>query len=324
MRPGGRAGTAAGRPSTPCSTARANPGRQCRGKRRRDGRLPAQRLDLSTAEPTPPEALAHLHRAHVHGTLAARVALFLRACDAGRLLRNAWSNRGRWRPMPKPLSLPWRPSHACRGIPDRCTTGRGHGTRRGSAPPDAAVLDWAETEFRAGVAARDRPDQARKHFRAALEHYETLRRQGILNPGLCRNQGNAALLADDLPTALMAYRRRLASRSLRPRLAGKPGICRDQVAYPAGLMCRPAAGGWPPWLPRPTDRLLLGTGVGPVRGRLPRATRWLVVRRGSRGVLVLVLAGAWACGGGQGNPRRHGTAASAGCRRGRHRTAPYR
>jgi hypothetical protein len=43
-----------------------------------------QRLDLPSAEPTPAEALAHLRRAHVSARAAARVAEFLRACDAGR------------------------------------------------------------------------------------------------------------------------------------------------------------------------------------------------------------------------------------------------
>jgi BatD DUF11 like domain len=43
-----------------------------------------QSLALSTAEPTPAEALSQLHRAHVPPPLAARVAQFLRACDAGR------------------------------------------------------------------------------------------------------------------------------------------------------------------------------------------------------------------------------------------------
>jgi hypothetical protein len=169
------------------------------------------------------------------------------------------------------------------------TAGMGHGAS--SPPPDPAILDRAETAFRAGIAARDHPDQARQHFRAAREHYATLRRQGILNPGLCRNEGSAALLADDLPVAIAAYRRGLrldpSDRGLRENLE----YARDQVAYPAGLGCRPAASGWPPWLPRPANELLLGMALALYAVGCIIVTRWLIGRRGSGGVVVLVLAG---------------------------------
>ena len=55
-----------------------------------------------------------------------------------------------------------------------------------AAPTAAETLERAEREFRAGGRARAHPDQARPHFRAALTLYQTLRRQGADNPGLCR------------------------------------------------------------------------------------------------------------------------------------------
>jgi len=144
---------------------------------------------------------------------------------------------------------------------------------------EAETLQRAEKEFREGVRARERPGQARPHFQAAFADYEALRRHGANNPDLYRNQGNAAYLANDLPAAILAYRRGLrldpGDRALQANLES----ARDQIQYPTGSLCRPAADEWPPWLPRPSENLLLGLAVGLYTLGCVAKTRWLMVRR---------------------------------------------
>src|SRR5262249_57102047 len=73
------------------------------------------------------------------------------------------------------------------------------------APSDADLLSQAEAAFREGAHLRDQPDEARRCFRQAAAAYETLRQQGAANTALFRNQGNACLLAGDLPGAILAF-----------------------------------------------------------------------------------------------------------------------
>ncbi len=97
---------------------------------------------------------------------------------------------------------------------------------------DAEVLRQAEVAFRAGSEVRNHPAEARRLFREAATGYEKLRQRGCHNADLYRNQGNAYLLAGDLPQAILAYRRglRLApnDRILQVNLA----YARNQVIYP--------------------------------------------------------------------------------------------
>lgn len=69
------------------------------------------------------------------------------------------------------------------------------------------LLRRAEAAFQEGLGLREQPDEARRAFRQAAEAYEQLRRQGIRNVDLFRNQGDAHLLAGELPQAILAYRR---------------------------------------------------------------------------------------------------------------------
>ena len=163
----------------------------------------------------------------------------------------------------------------------------------GNAATAAATLQRAEREFLQGVQAREQPDQASQHFRAAFADYETLRRQGANNTALYRNQGNAAFLAGNVPQAILAFRRAL-------RLAPGDGIlqeslekARDRVDYPKSEV-RPAAPDWPSWLPRPSDNQLLGLAVGIYSLGCIAFTRWLMIRQVSLVFLAaaaLVLAG---------------------------------
>lgn len=122
------------------------------------------------------------------------------------------------------------------------------GVRAGEAPAEADLLARAEAAFRQGRASAGRAD-ARKHFAEAASCYRQLHDRGARNVHLYRNLGNAALLADQLPRAVWAYRHalRLAAndRAARESL----DYVRSRVGYPENRG-RPASSAWPPWLPR--------------------------------------------------------------------------
>lgn len=121
-----------------------------------------------------------------------------------------------------------------------------------AAPADeASLLAEAEAAFAAGLAHRDDAAQARPHFRRAADLYEQLRQQGVSHPSFYLNQGNVALLADDLPAALLAYHRGLRLRPHDRALQAQRTWAREQVAYPQpGAFARPPVEHRPPWLPR--------------------------------------------------------------------------
>jgi tetratricopeptide (TPR) repeat protein len=117
--------------------------------------------------------------------------------------------------------------------------------------PDETVLEQAGAAFAEGIQARQRNQDAQNHFRQAAELYAELQARGFHNPALYHNEGNAWLLAGDLPRAILAYRRglRLAptDRSLQEALS----FARGQVHYQqSGAFARPPVETRPPWLPR--------------------------------------------------------------------------
>jgi hypothetical protein len=165
-----------------------------------------------------------------------------------------------------------------------------------SIPPglsNAEVAERAEAAFREGVSQRGVGDRARPHFRAAAELFEELRRRGADNAALSRNLGNAYLLADDLPHAILSYRHglRLAphDRDLRAGLAQ----ARELVVYPAGsTLGRPPRDDWPPWLPRLRSEWMFVAAVVCYVVAWIFLTRWLMIRGGR-----LLGAGLFAFGG---------------------------
>ncbi|HKI38757.1 MAG TPA: SH3 domain-containing protein [Gemmataceae bacterium] len=153
-----------------------------------------------------------------------------------------------------------------------------------TAPPsaDADVLRQAEDSFAEAVRLRDDPEKARPLFRRSADLFEELRRRGAANPALFRDQGNACLLADDLPGAILAYRRglRLApdDRPLQQFLAA----AREKVVYApqSGAFARPPVPSRPPWLPRlPVRGGVLLACAAYTFGWLGLA-RWWMLRRG--------------------------------------------
>lgn len=165
---------------------------------------------------------------------------------------------------------------------------------------DREVAERAESEFQEGVNLRHATDKARPHFRSAAEHFEELRRRGASNTILYRNLGNAYLLADDLPHAILSYRRglRLApnDRALRENLIE----ARARVVYPpSGGLGRPPSDSRPPWLPRlGAEWLAIATVTSWVLAWMC-LTRWLMTRRGRllaagiAGFLLAVLLSVW-------------------------------
>jgi hypothetical protein len=147
---------------------------------------------------------------------------------------------------------------------------------------DADVLTQAETAFHEGARLRDRPAEARHAFAEAADRYEELRRRGAASAALFRDQGNAYLLAGDLPRAILAYRRGL-------RLAPNDGVLRRNLEYarsqvavtPPGNLGRPPAELLPPWLPRPAPGLVLALALAAYSlGCLALARWWMLRRRG--------------------------------------------
>jgi hypothetical protein len=159
---------------------------------------------------------------------------------------------------------------------------------------DREVLDRAETEFHEGVHLRQAKEQARPHFRNAAGYYRALEERGVRNPLLYRNLGNAYLLADDLPRAILTYQRGLRLSPNDAALRDGLAEARARVVYPpSGDLGRPPRENGPPWLPHVRSQWLLFAAILCYCGGCLAATRWRMVRRGRLllgGLLLLSLA----------------------------------
>jgi tetratricopeptide (TPR) repeat protein len=164
-----------------------------------------------------------------------------------------------------------------------------------SALSDREVRERAEAEFQEGVHLRQARDQAQPHFRNAAGYFEELRQRGVYNPALYRNLGNAYLLADDLPRAILSYRRGLILVPNDPDLRDSLAEARERVAYPAsGDLGRPRSEDRPPWLPHLRSNGLMVAAVACYIFGCLSVTRWRMVRRGrllTIGLIALLLAG---------------------------------
>lgn len=161
---------------------------------------------------------------------------------------------------------------------------------------DGQLLGRAEEAFAEGVRQRGAAERARKFFSRSALDYDRLRRRGADGVGLLCNLGSAALLADELPAAVLAYRRALERAPHDAEVRERLDYVRGQVQYPGpDNRGRPPADEWPPWLPRPARWLILLAAVLLYAGACAALTRWLMLRRGPRlgqAVLLFVLAAA--------------------------------
>jgi hypothetical protein len=168
---------------------------------------------------------------------------------------------------------------------------------RPSPSADASGADLvaqAEAAFRAGVERRDDPAAAREHFRAAAARFEELRRRGAPNAALFLDLGNAYLLADDLPRAVLSYRRGLR---LAPGDAGLEAALERARALagspPDAAPGRPAAAALSAWAERVPAAWAFRGAVGLYALACAGVTRWRMTRRGrALGLGLLALAGA--------------------------------
>jgi hypothetical protein len=146
---------------------------------------------------------------------------------------------------------------------------------------DAQVLEQAATVFHEGARLRDHAQEARPLFREAAGLYEELRRRGVQNADLFRNQGNAYLLAGDVPQAILAYRRGLRLAPADRELQAGLRDARAQVVFAdARGFGRPPLEHRPPWLPHalPQVRLILTLLLYALAW--VALTRWLMTRHG--------------------------------------------
>jgi tetratricopeptide (TPR) repeat protein len=144
---------------------------------------------------------------------------------------------------------------------------------------EADILHRAEFALQEGEARRDNPQQARLYFLEAAHGYEALDQLGIQNPALLRNEGNAYLLAGDLPRAILAYRRGLRLAPADAVLQANLRYAREQVdlAFADGFG-QPPIDHWPPWLPRPSLAALMTLTVLVYTAGLAVLTRWWMTR----------------------------------------------
>jgi hypothetical protein len=162
------------------------------------------------------------------------------------------------------------------------------------------ILARAEAAFRRGIQERARPAEARQRFAEAADAYQSLRQRGARNAALCRDLGNAALLAGRLPRAILAYREGLLLAPQDGDLQEALEYARDEVRYPApGQFGRPPAEDWPVWLPLPPPGTLLTLAVAAYALACVAVSRWLMTRRraavlaGAALIAALVLGAGW-------------------------------
>jgi hypothetical protein len=174
-------------------------------------------------------------------------------------------------------------------------------TKPAAAPPPAAPeqLRRAEMFFCEG-SHEAHGTSARNHFRQAGDCYSSMIWEGCHHPDVFVNCGNAYLLADELPQAILAYRSGLRRYPLDRQLWENLEMARDQVAYPGGGgRHRPPGDDWPPFLPRATPNTVLFLALGLHVLAWVAATAWLMTRLRKIGITRVVLfatallMGAW-------------------------------
>ena len=145
---------------------------------------------------------------------------------------------------------------------------------------DLELAGRAETAFQDGVKLRNKGEHGRAEFRAAAACYEELRRRGVDNTELEHNLGNAYFLADDLPRAILAYRRGMRLSPLDATLRRRLDDAREQVVYPDDTSFgRPPLVSGGLLLPAWAGNLLVVAAALLYALACAAVTRWLMVRR---------------------------------------------
>jgi tetratricopeptide (TPR) repeat protein len=145
---------------------------------------------------------------------------------------------------------------------------------------EQALIEQAGTAFTEGVRLRDDAGKARPLFRQAARLLEELCRRGVNNPQLHRNLGNAFLLADDLPRAILTYRQGLRLAPDDRELSRCLEEARELVIYPPGAsLGRPRPDERPAWLAWVQPRWLYPVAVVLYVAAWVALGRWLALGR---------------------------------------------
>ena len=151
----------------------------------------------------------------------------------------------------------------------------------GTGPePAEKVLQTAQAHFQSGCEAGDDRTKATSCFQLAACEYQKLLDDGYDSADIYLNLGNAYLLADDLPQAILAYRGGLLRHPLHFELSDNLESARDLVGYPQdAARRRPPDDGWPPWMPRPAPETLVYLSIWSHGLAWVAIGAWLVFRR---------------------------------------------
>jgi len=208
-----------------------------------------ERFDFAAEEPTPAEVVQFLKRHGVAVPVRQSWADFLSACDAARFgpaapeAHDAWpdqavklinaleaelSSRHHHGASPKRAHLRWTRNVAVSLV----TLSIVLPVYASFGSNDSDVLRLAESAFQQGAQTGNDSAQARKFFAASARQFAQLHARGIANPDLYLNWGNAELLAERVPQAILAYRRGLRLAPGRPDLVENLSFARERVAHP--------------------------------------------------------------------------------------------
>lgn len=168
-----------------------------------------------------------------------------------------------------------------------------------AASPGRELLDQALRCFDQGVQAKQDPNQARKHFVEAAAKFSQLQAAGAHNADLYLNWGNAELLADNVPAAILAYRRGLRLAPGRRDLLDNLALAQARI-HSTGGGTTSATDAWLsliPWLPAYLHGMLFAATVLAYALACLSLATWLKLRPGrlpGRAMLLLVLTAACA------------------------------
>ncbi len=147
-------------------------------------------------------------------------------------------------------------------------------------PSDVALAAQAEAAFAEGVRLRGDAAKAGAYFRKAAGFMEQMRQHGVNNPLLHRNLGNAYVLANDLPHAILTYRQGLRLVPGDRGLSASLSEARELVVYPEGSsLGRQGGDDRPPWLPRLQPVWCFAGAIFCYLAAWFALTRWLMARR---------------------------------------------
>jgi hypothetical protein len=104
------------------------------------------------------------------------------------------------------------------------------GSAIGSPSPE--LLQQAEQSFAEGVRTKEDRRLAKKHFVDAARKYALLHAQGAHHADLYLNWGNAEMLADKVPQAILAYRRGLRLEPGRRDLMENLTFAQNRLPHP--------------------------------------------------------------------------------------------